>query len=95
MDILAIQNELARIRMDVLSTESHNQALRSDLKELEYELKEKEKMIEKFGVYLFLVLLTFSSITCICPISFEYFSSSVYLHGFSFRLFLSMFGTIV
>lgn len=47
MEVLDVQNELARIRMDFLSTESHNLALMSDLKELEMELNEKEIMVEK------------------------------------------------
>ena len=47
MEVLDVQNELARIRMDILSTESHNNALRTDLRELEVELSEKERMVEK------------------------------------------------
>jgi len=42
------QNEMSRIKVDALNTESHNKQLRSDLDELCSALTQKDKMIEKY-----------------------------------------------
>eukprot|EP00003_Mantamonas_plastica_P019718 TRINITY_DN3204_c0_g1_i9.p1 TRINITY_DN3204_c0_g1~~TRINITY_DN3204_c0_g1_i9.p1 ORF type:complete len:428 (-),score=182.15 TRINITY_DN3204_c0_g1_i9:420-1703(-) len=43
-----LQNELSRIRVDILNTQSHNSQLDSTLRELLKELKEKDDLIEKY-----------------------------------------------
>jgi len=42
------QNEMSRIKVDALNTESHNKQLSSDLQELVSALSQKDKMIEKY-----------------------------------------------
>ena len=45
-----IQNEVARIKVDALNTEAHNQELTQILKSYDAELKEKDRLIEKYEV---------------------------------------------
>ena len=45
-----VQNELAKIRVDMLNTEAHNDKLRETLKALNEELDEKTKTVEKYEV---------------------------------------------
>jgi len=42
------ENEIARVRIDVLNTSSQNELLKSKLKDLIAELKEKESLVDKF-----------------------------------------------
>merc|ERR1719506_1948427 len=42
------QNEMSRVKVDTLNTESHNKQLRADLDELCRALAQKDKMIEKY-----------------------------------------------
>lgn len=43
-----IENEVARIKVDALNTEAHNQELRATLTAYDEELKNKDKLIEKY-----------------------------------------------
>ena len=44
----AMQNELARIKVDALNTDAHNMQLRDSLSKMVGELKEKDTLIEKY-----------------------------------------------
>lgn len=44
----SMRNELSRIRVDVLNTEAHNKQLQESFDTLDQELKEKERLIEKY-----------------------------------------------
>jgi len=47
-EIVNVENEMSRIKIDRLHTDTHNQQLSSDLAKLEKELKDKDRMIEKY-----------------------------------------------
>ena len=48
MDAAHLENELSRIRVDTLNTDAHNMQLRETLSKLVNELKEKDRLIEKY-----------------------------------------------
>jgi chromosome segregation ATPase len=48
MDAAHLENELSRIRVDTLNTDAHNMQLRDTLSKLVSELKEKDRLIEKY-----------------------------------------------
>mmetsp|Transcript_13470 Transcript_13470/g.20409 ORF Transcript_13470/g.20409 Transcript_13470/m.20409 type:complete len:984 (+) Transcript_13470:157-3108(+) len=48
MELSQIENELARITIDRLQTDNHNDQLKTILAELEKELQERDKLIEKY-----------------------------------------------
>mmetsp|Transcript_9071 Transcript_9071/g.15585 ORF Transcript_9071/g.15585 Transcript_9071/m.15585 type:complete len:897 (+) Transcript_9071:228-2918(+) len=47
---VALQNELAKIKVDILNTQAHNTKLKETMNLLDEELKEKGKTIEKYEV---------------------------------------------
>jgi hypothetical protein len=48
VEIEDIANEISRVRIDNLNTQSQNELLKKKLDDLINELKEKEKEVEKF-----------------------------------------------
>jgi chromosome segregation ATPase len=48
LDATQLQNELARIRIDILNTAAHNEQLRTSLQAVLGLLKEREKLIDKY-----------------------------------------------
>eukprot|EP01063_Lacrimia_lanifica_P035963 TRINITY_DN699_c0_g1_i1.p1 TRINITY_DN699_c0_g1~~TRINITY_DN699_c0_g1_i1.p1 ORF type:complete len:897 (+),score=492.25 TRINITY_DN699_c0_g1_i1:69-2759(+) len=50
LQVTQMENELARIRIDTLQTQSHNEVLKGTLGELEKELSSRDQLIEKFQV---------------------------------------------
>ena len=50
LQVTHMENELARIRVDTLQTQSHNEVLKGTLSELEKELSSRDQLIEKFQV---------------------------------------------
>ena len=50
LHVTHMENELARIRVDTLQTQSHNEVLKGTLAELEKELGGRDQLIEKFQV---------------------------------------------
>eukprot|EP00755_Sulcionema_specki_P007788 Sspe_Gene.39153::Locus_18892_Transcript_1_1_Confidence_1.000_Length_2814::g.39153::m.39153 len=50
LQVTQMENELARIRVDTLQTQAHNEVLKGTLAELEKELGGKDQLIEKFQV---------------------------------------------
>ena len=50
MQSITLQNELAKVRVDILNTQAHNGKLKDTLVALDEDLKEKGKIIEKYEV---------------------------------------------
>jgi len=50
MQSVQLQNELSKIKVDILNTQAHNQKLKETLNTLDEELKEKGKTIEKYEI---------------------------------------------
>lgn len=50
MHVTQMENELARIRVDALQTQSHNEVLKQTVAELEKELQSRDTLIEKMQV---------------------------------------------
>eukprot|EP01059_Diplonema_ambulator_P009430 TRINITY_DN19294_c0_g1_i3.p1 TRINITY_DN19294_c0_g1~~TRINITY_DN19294_c0_g1_i3.p1 ORF type:complete len:938 (+),score=464.52 TRINITY_DN19294_c0_g1_i3:134-2815(+) len=50
LQVTQMENELSRIRVDTLQTQSHNEVLKGTLGELEKELAGRDQLIEKFQV---------------------------------------------
>jgi hypothetical protein len=48
--VVQLQNELAKIRVDVLTTQGHNAKLKEALAAVDLEIKEKSATIEKYQV---------------------------------------------
>ncbi|KAJ9443386.1 Coiled-coil domain-containing protein 40-like protein [Diplonema papillatum] len=48
LQVTQMENELSRVRIDTLQTQSHNEVLKGTLTELENELKARDQLIEKF-----------------------------------------------